>query len=37
MGTRGRQSRRHARAFTLVEVICTISILAVVGVLSSRL
>jgi prepilin-type N-terminal cleavage/methylation domain-containing protein len=37
MGTRGRQYGSRARAFTLVEVICTISILAVVGVLSSRL
>jgi prepilin-type N-terminal cleavage/methylation domain-containing protein len=37
MGTRGRQNRICSRAFTLVEVICTISILAVVGVLASRL
>jgi prepilin-type N-terminal cleavage/methylation domain-containing protein len=37
MGTKDRQNRICPRAFTLVEVICTISILAVVGVLASRL
>lgn len=31
------QPRRTQRAFTLVEVICTMAVLAVIGVLSSRL